>query len=99
MKDELKANMTSAESWKRGFFMLLFLLFYSLAEMVVLAIALFQFGSSLITGSINEQLKRFGASLSVYIYQIMGYLTYNTEEKVYPFGDWPKVDEEEESDQ
>jgi hypothetical protein len=49
-----------------------------------------QFFHVLFTGNTNEQLKTFGHSLAIYSYEIVDYLTFNTETKPFPLGaDWP----------
>lgn len=76
-------------TWIRGLFMLLFAVIYSLAELVVLAVAVFQFGSMLLTRRPNERLLEFGRSLSIFMYQIISFFTYNTDRKPFPFDVWP----------
>jgi hypothetical protein len=44
---------------------------------------------SLITGEDNQHLRRFGHSLSTYIYDVLKFLCYSSEEKPFPFADWP----------
>ncbi len=68
--------------------MLLFVLIYNLAEFVIAAVVIFQFVSRVITGQGNERLVGLGRRLSHYVYQILLFLTYNTDEKPFPFSDW-----------
>jgi hypothetical protein len=42
-----------------------------------------------ITRSTQANLLAFGSSLAEYVRQIVAYLTFNTEEKPFPFGEWP----------
>ena len=37
----------------------------------------------------NQPLLNFGAQLSTFVYQIYHYLTFNTEQRPFPFSDWP----------
>lgn len=90
MDDELKANLSRRETWLRLLFMLLFAAIYSLAEIMLGAVVLFQFASTLITGRRNERLLVFGESLSRFIYQILRFMTYNSDDKPFPFGAWPQ---------
>lgn len=76
-------------------FMLLFALFYGVAEFVLVVIAVFQFGHALITGQPNENVTRFGYSVGRYIFQITQFVTFNTEEKPFPFSPWPEKPAEE----
>ena len=50
---------------------------------------MFQFLSSLFTGTHNERLARFGRNLARYFQQITVFMTFATEEKPFPFGPWP----------
>jgi hypothetical protein len=43
----------------------------------------------LFTGDTNERLLTLGQNLSTYVYQITLFLTFNSDEHPYPFGDWP----------
>ena len=69
--------------------MVLFWLLYSLAALVLGAVAIFQFGAVLLTGEPNAQLLRFGEQLSLYLYQIFLFETFNREDRPFPFGPWP----------
>jgi len=69
--------------------MLLFVVAYGVAEILLLVTAVFQFLCRLVTGKTVERLLIFGENLSRYFYQIIRYMTFNTEEKPFPFSDWP----------
>jgi hypothetical protein len=90
MSDELKAHLKERGTWLRGLYMLLFAIFYTIAEVVITAIVIFQFLLALFTGSSNERLLKLGQSLSTYVYQILQFLTFNSDYHPYPFGAWPK---------
>ena len=90
MNEDIKENITSQNTWIRGLYMLLFALIYSIAEIVFTAVAIFQFLVALVTGKPNELLLDFGQSLSTYIYQIIRFFTFNSDEKPYPFAAWPQ---------
>ena len=90
MSDELKAHLKERKTWRRGLYMLLFVIFYSIAEIVITAIVLFQFLMALFTGRTNERLVKLGQSLGTYVYQILQFLTFNSDYHPYPFGAWPK---------
>ena len=94
MASDLKDNMKDTNTWIRGFFILLFAAILGLAKVVVGFVVLFQFGHTLITRQTNERLLGFGASLAVYIQYVVQYLTYNTDEKPFPFGEWPDTESE-----
>ena len=48
-----------------------------------------QFLTLLLTGSDNKNLRNFGQSLASWIFQIMQFLTFNSNSKPFPFDDWP----------
>jgi len=90
MEKDIKDNLTRQSSWMRALYMVLFAIFYSIAEIVIVVVVVFQFFALLIMGKTNARLLKLGQSLSTYIYQVMLYLTFNSEYHPYPFGAWPK---------
>ncbi|MFT4633764.1 MAG: hypothetical protein ACI8PP_002914 [Candidatus Pseudothioglobus sp.] len=89
MNNEMKSSLTAADTWTRGLFMLLFVVIYSIAEFVLGAVVFFQFIHVLATREINERLRAFTTDVSVFIYQTLQFLTFNSEVKPYPFAPWP----------
>jgi hypothetical protein len=89
MNDDIKQNIKEKSTWLRGLYMLMFAIFYSVAEVILFAVIIFQFIFSLLGGKTNERLVKLGQSLSTYQYQILIFLTFNSEEHPYPFGAWP----------
>jgi hypothetical protein len=82
-------RLTDRETWLRGLFMLLFVLIYGITEVIITAVVVLQFLFVLFTGNQNTRLKEFGAHLSTYVFDIVRYWTYNSEEKPFPFAPWP----------
>ncbi len=91
--EQLKSNLTSSKHWFRLVFMLLFAAILQLASIVMWVLVIAQFFFSLITGEDNQHLRRFGYSLSTYIYDVLKFLSYSSEEKPFPFADWPTTGE------
>ena len=91
MDEELKKNIKESKTWLRGLYMLLFLVFYSIAKVIIFAVIAFQFILTLLTGKTNDRLVKLGQSLCTYLYQILTFLTFNSNEHPYPFGVWPKA--------
>ena len=86
----LVKNLKSKSIWMRLLFMLVITFLYSISRIVVGAVVIVQFFWVLFSGEINERLKIFGKSLATYTNQIILYLTFNTEERPFPFDvDWP----------
>lgn len=88
--NDIKQNLTEQSIWKRGLFMLFYAICYSVAEVVMFAVVIFQFLVKLITGETNDRLQKLGQSLATYIYQIVQYLNFNSEREPYPYNPWPK---------
>lgn len=90
MSEELKANLTRVETWKRLLFMLLFAAIYAGANVLIGVVVMFQFGFVLVTNRCNANLLDLGADLAQFVRQILRYLTFNGEEKPFPFASWPR---------
>lgn len=87
--DEIKENVKDVNRWIRGFFMLLFVVVQWFIKVLADLIALFQFVNNLLTGGSNERLCQWGAVLAEYSRDVVRYLTYNTEQRPFPFTDLP----------
>ncbi len=93
LRDKIRDSLLTPSTWIRLFFMVLYGIICYVAIFVIGIVILFQFGVVLLTGKLNQQLLPVGQSISIYIYQILVYLTYNSEEKPFPFDNWPEVNE------
>ena len=89
MKENTRENLVRRDIWIRALYMLLFAIVYSVAEAIVVLLAIFQFVALLITGQVNELLIRFGKNLSVFMFDILEFQTFNSEIKPFPFSPWP----------
>ncbi len=76
------------EKWFRGLYMLLFLFIMGFAKGLIFFISAIQFIILVATGEANEQLKLFGQGLATYLYDTVQFLTFNTEQKPFPFAEW-----------
>jgi|TARA_B110000971_G_scaffold19975_1_gene18238 hypothetical protein len=90
MNNDTKENLKQTTTWIRGLYMLLFGFLAGLADFVLLGVIIFQFVHKLITGETNERLHKLGQSIATYNYQILQFLTFNSEYHPYPLGAWPK---------
>ena len=89
MDEQLKSNLTSSKHWIRLLFMILFALALQVASIVMTVLVVVQFLFALITGNDNLQLRKFGDALSIFIFDTLQFLIYKSEEKPFPFADWP----------
>ncbi len=82
-------KVTRKPIWMRALNMVLFVFIHWMARMVGLGIVVLQFLIVLFTGTPNDQLQKFGYGLTRYITQIWDYLQFNSEQRPFPFADWP----------
>ena len=90
MNPELKQRLTAGATWMRGVYILIFSIIFSVTEVVLGAVVVFQFLATLFTGATNARLQAFGLSLAAFIYQIVAFITFNSDKKPFPFGPWPE---------
>ncbi len=90
MSQDVKTNVRESGTWWRLLWIILFAFIYSVAEVVVVAVVVLQFGFVLFTGRRHVKLLEFGESLSEFIYQILQYVTFNSDDRPFPFGEWPQ---------
>ena len=87
---DIEKNVKQKSTWVRLFFMIVLAFLYGLSRFVIGAVIAIQFFYVLLTGKTKGELKSFGHSLAIYSYQVIDYLTFNTDEKPFPFeGAWP----------
>ena len=88
--DAVRAHLKSGATWLRLFFMIVVVFLVAVARIVMGAVVVVQFFWVLFTGRTNDRLLRLGQSLATYAYQAIRYLTFNSEERPFPFdADWP----------
>ena len=75
--------------WLRLVFMVLFAIIFNVAEFVLAVIAVVQFLCKAISGKVLTQGLVFGQNLATYVYEIMLFLTFRTDEMPWPFAPWP----------
>ena len=95
MNQDLKENLLRIDSLKRLALMLVFGLIYTIAELLVYAIAIFQIVYLLIKGELQSEVRNFAKSLSKYIYEIVQFLTFDSETLPFPFKAWDAQEQED----
>ena len=73
----------------RVLWMLVFLLVWQVAQLVLGGLVLVQLIYRLVYGAPNRGLMNFGDSHSLYLAQIGRFGSFHTEQKPWPFADWP----------
>ena len=95
MEQDINENLKKISTWKRIFFIIVFAIIVGLVRILLWAVVLLQIASALLTGEPNKNILGFGRKLSVYLYHILLFLTYNTEVLPFPFSDWNLTEEQE----
>ena len=93
MQEQINQNLKKLGTWKRLFFMGVFSIIVSLVRVLLWVVILLQIATALLTGKPNPNILNFGKSLSVYLYQILLFLTFNEDSLPFPFSDWNLTEE------
>ena len=88
ISDAVRENVKSRSTWGRFLYMLVLALCFGIAEFLIAIVAIAQFLTTLFTGDVNKNLMGFGRDLSNYVFNISKYMTYNTEDRPFPFSEW-----------
>jgi len=75
--------------WVRALYMLIFALAFGISESILYLLAIVSLIYRAINGKNHQTMVGFGHSLAQYIHQLADYMTFNTEQTPFPFGDWP----------
>jgi len=89
MDKNIYENIRVKEKWIRGIIMMFFIIVKHIITGLFWAIALFQFVNNLLFNESNNKLLIFSHRMNVYLFQIVNYLTYNSNVKPFPFSNWP----------
>jgi hypothetical protein len=87
-----EGSRNTREIWVRGLFMLSFLIALGVAQVVLNFAAIVQFLWLLIAREPNEFLLHFGSSLAKWVADAVRFLTGASEEKPFPWKEWPAAD-------
>lgn len=82
----IEENIKSRSTWLRLVFMIVLYILGSVASFVGSFVVLLGFFWVLFTGKTNRQLQDAGQVIASYLYEIIRYLTYNTDDRPFPFG-------------
>ena len=94
----VEKNLKSRATWTRLLFIALCFIQIWLASLVGTVVIVLGFLMVLFTGEVNRDLRGIGQGIASYVYENVRYMTFNTDEKPFPFGNpWPSADEGEAS--
>ncbi len=86
----IEENLKSRDTWMRFLFMVISAVLLSITGAVGTVVVVLGFFWVLFTGDTNQQLQTVGQSIASYVYQIISYLTFNSDDKPFPLGgEWP----------
>jgi hypothetical protein len=88
-------SLTNVDTWIRLAYMVLFALLVMAARLLVSIVVVVQFALVLIFGRDNENLRNLGQGLGKWVYQAIMFLTFNSNDKPFPFDDWPTLEPSE----
>jgi hypothetical protein len=82
-------KIPNPRNWIRLVYMLIFALLLHLAGIVMWVLCSLQFLFAFFTGKDNDNLRSLGASIAAFVHQALDFVSYNTEQKPFPFAAWP----------
>jgi hypothetical protein len=88
-------SLTNVDTWIRLAYMVLFALLVMAARLLVSIVVVVQFALVLIFGKDNENLRNLGQGLGKWVYQAIMFLTFNSNDKPFPFDEWPALEPSE----
>ena len=92
----MEKNLKSRATWTRLLFIALCFVQIWLASLVGTVVIVLGFLMVLFTGEVNRELRGIGQSIASYVFENVRYMTFNTDEKPFPFGSpWPSAESDE----
>lgn len=94
MTETMRSRTRQSEIWLRLFLTLVYFgLFFYLIKFVMGACLLFQAAMQICTGHTNPRLLLFTSDLNRFAFHALQYLTYTSDQRPFPFSDWPGPDD------
>ncbi len=90
---EIKDHAKNTETWLRGFFILVFGVIFYVLYIVIWLVVIIQFVTKVLTGELNGYLEQCSTNMTSYAMQILNYITYQSEERPFPFSPFPGAEE------
>ena len=87
--ESLKENFVQQGKWLRLLWMMGFSFIYSISLWVLWLIVTVQFLFVLLTNNPNKNILRASSGFRDYMVQILDFITYRSEDKPFPFSDFP----------
>lgn len=94
MTDEINIHLKKVSTWQRIFHMLVLAVIVNIViSPLLIGVVLLQIITTLLTGDVNSHILAFGRSLAAYLYHIVLYLSFNTEQIPFPFSNWQTTEQ------
>ncbi|MFM1897277.1 MAG: hypothetical protein RLZZ385_2351 [Pseudomonadota bacterium] len=90
--DEVVQHVKTPSTWLRILFMLGFCVILYVVGVVIMVLTATQVLFAIFSGSDNGNLRRLGKALTDYVTQLLRFITYNSEERPFPFAPFPEVE-------
>jgi hypothetical protein len=90
--DEIKEEVKKATG-ERLLYTIFYMVIAKIVSFVIFVVVVAQFLYSWIGDTLNDKLLSFSASLSEYAKQLIAYISFNSDEKPWPMGEWPQEEE------
>ena len=90
MSTDRQDRLRNGKVWIRLVLMLVYaFVVFELVALLLLVCMLFQFVYRLVKGEDAERLRDFTADLNAFIHSALQYVTFNSDQRPFPFCDWP----------
>lgn len=93
LKPALIERLADTCAWLRLPVMIVFMVVLYIAIWVVGLVALVQFVIRLLTGESDARVRKLGHCLSLYLAEVVAYLTFRSDTRPYPWNEWPCGDD------
>jgi len=94
--DNIIGNLKQGSAWVRVILMIAFaVVLYVIIPAIVLVLMLTQTLFVFITGDSNDNLRVLGKALSKYIFEVLQFLSYASDNRPFPFSAFPSVENDD----
>jgi len=94
--DNIMGNLKQGSAWVRVILMIAFaVVLYVIIPAIVLVLMLTQTLFVFITGDSNDNLRVLGTALSKYIFEVLQFLSYASDNRPFPFSAFPSVENDD----
>ena len=88
--NNMKENAKNVDTWIRGLFVIVFGVIFYVLYIVIWLLVVLQFLTKVLTGELNRNLSDVSRNLTNFASQILLYITFQSEERPFPFSPWPE---------